>query len=395
MQTRSRRVFALQLAMLFWGILLVFANPSLAGAVPQVVVSRVPDRGVQPQIAMSGDGVLHLIYLKGDPSHSDIFYVRSPDNGGTWSHPVRVNSQPGSALAIGTVRGAHLALGRGGQIHVAWMGSNLSTPKAPGDATPMLYSRSTDDGKSFEPQRNVIQSSPGLDGGGSIAADQNGHVYVAWHAPAPGKKGEQFRRVWISKSMDGGATFAPEVAVSEPSTGACGCCGMRLFAVGGRVIALYRGAAQQVHRGMYLIDCSSDLKESHSTEIAPMEFGVCVMSTSALAQNGGGAVAAWETRGRVFWSQLSSDAPTIVHPHEIDSRSSTCKHPAIAADGEGHLLVVWTEETGWNKGGTIAWEVFDSTGTVLPGATGRAADLPTWDSPAAIWCSNKTLLVLY
>lgn len=47
----------------------------------------------------------------------------------------------------------------------------------------MLYTRLNDAGDGFEPQRNVIQKRPGLDGGGSIAADAEGNVYVAWHAP--------------------------------------------------------------------------------------------------------------------------------------------------------------------------------------------------------------------
>ena len=68
--------------------------------------------------------------------------------------------------------------------HVAWMGSNQAEPKADGGtATPMLYSRLDDAGTCFEPQRNIIQAHPGLDGGGSVAADPLGNVYVTWHAP--------------------------------------------------------------------------------------------------------------------------------------------------------------------------------------------------------------------
>ena len=42
----------------------------------------------------------------------------------------------------------------------------------------------SDEGSAFEPQRNVMQFAEGLDGGGSVAADVQGNVYVAWHGDA-------------------------------------------------------------------------------------------------------------------------------------------------------------------------------------------------------------------
>src|SRR5262249_20447454 len=150
---------------------------------------------------------------------------RSRDGGGEFSRPLRVNSQPGSTIATGNIRGAHLAVGKNGRAHVAWMGSGQAAPKAPGKSSPMLYARLNDAGTAFEPQRNLIQAAAGLDGGGSVAADASGNVAVAWHAPKPGTQGEVSRRVWVALSADEGKTFAREKPVSEPATGVCGCCG--------------------------------------------------------------------------------------------------------------------------------------------------------------------------
>jgi hypothetical protein len=94
----------------------------------------------------------------------------------------------------------------------------------------MLYTRLNDVGTAFEPQRNLITAAVVLDGGGSVAADAAGNVYVFWHAPEPGKKGEGNRRVWVAASADEGKTFAAERAASTEPTGACGCCGLRAFA---------------------------------------------------------------------------------------------------------------------------------------------------------------------
>src|SRR5205807_3551650 len=112
------------------------AEPAGRAASDKVTVLRVPNHGIQPQALTDGTDIVHLIYFAGEPSGGDIFYVRSKD-GDHFSHPLRVNSRPGSAIATGNVRGAHLALGRNGRAHVAWMGSHQAEPRAPGNASPM------------------------------------------------------------------------------------------------------------------------------------------------------------------------------------------------------------------------------------------------------------------
>jgi len=132
----------------------------------------------------------------------DIFYVRREAGEATFTEPVRVNSHPGSAIAMGTIRGAQLAIGQNGRVHVAWNGSNKA-PKGPG-GNPMLYARLNDAGIAFEPQRNLITWAGGLDGGGTLAADAKGRVYVFWHAMADAKdksaksglKARRLRAAW-------------------------------------------------------------------------------------------------------------------------------------------------------------------------------------------------------
>src|SRR5258708_1138401 len=149
---------------LILSILLAIFVPgwSGAGATPsaaRVEVLRTPNGGIQPQAAIDGRGVLHLVYLKGDPGASDVYYVRREPGQDHWSAPIRVNSRPGSAIAVGTIRGAQLALGRTGyprsgwRVHVVWNGSGQ------GDASrgaPLLYTRMNEAGTGFEPERNLM-----------------------------------------------------------------------------------------------------------------------------------------------------------------------------------------------------------------------------------------------
>src|SRR5207244_1701344 len=103
------------------------------------------------------------------------------------------------------------SVGKGGRVHVSWNGSKSAEPRGPDKGAPMLYARLNDDRTAFEPQRNVMQFSGGLDGGGSVAADQKGNVYVAWHGKGS-TEGEAHRRVWMARSTDEGKSFAREAA---------------------------------------------------------------------------------------------------------------------------------------------------------------------------------------
>src|SRR5262245_36826197 len=102
---------------------------------------RTPNNGVQPQAVMDERGVLHLIYLAGEPGASDVFYARRAPGKTEFSAPMRVNGQEGSAIATGTIRGAQIAVGKNGRIHVAWNGSNKASTRGPQNSAPMLYAR--------------------------------------------------------------------------------------------------------------------------------------------------------------------------------------------------------------------------------------------------------------
>src|SRR5436305_10827402 len=87
-----------------------------------VTTLRTLENGIQPQAAVDAKGTVHLIYFKGDPKAGDIFYVRREPGDTDFSTPIEVNTQPRTAMAIGTIRGAQLAVGKNGRVHVAWDG---------------------------------------------------------------------------------------------------------------------------------------------------------------------------------------------------------------------------------------------------------------------------------
>jgi hypothetical protein len=363
-----------------------------SGSVEHVEFRRVPDGGIQPQVAVDEHGTIHLVYFTGEPANGDLFYARSKD-GEAFSNPIRVNSVPGSAIAIGNIRGARIASGRHGEIYVAWNGSAKMGNPSEG-RSPMLFSRLNGAHTSFEPERDLIHTARGIDGGGGIAADQEGRVYVFWHAPIPGRKGEEFRRVWMTRSEDDGETFAAERMVLEQPTGACGCCSLNSYADGaGRVYVLFRSAKSMTHRDMYLVESTDHGVTFSGSNISQWNVGYCVMSSEAFASGRSGTYAAWESEKRVHFGLIdwqtarSTDSP-------VSSDAADQKYPALAVNREGLMLASWTEGMGWKRGGSAHWQLFDSRGGTL-GKPGFADGVPMWSLVAAYARRDGTFVVLF
>ncbi len=374
----------------------VFATFTLATqqASEKVNLVRTPNNGIQPQAVMDERGTLHLVYLAGEPAASDVFYIRRAP-GKEFSTPIRVNSQTGSAIAIGTIRGAQIALGKNGRVHVTWNGSNQAAPRSRENSSPMLYARMNEAGTGFEPQRNLMQATNSLDGGGSVAADRFGNVYVVWHA-AGEQKGEQHRRVWLARSINKGRTFAREVAIDTSTdnklTGACGCCSLRAFVDSqGALSVLYRTATEMTERGMFLLTSTDKGKTFSGQRLDNWNLTTCPMSSVTMAATSTRNLAAWENNGQVFFAALNQRGPLkISAPGETGKR----KHPAIATNSKGETILVWTEGTGWKKGGSLAWQVFDREGKPTA-EKGSAPDVPVWGLATVAAEANGSFSIIY
>lgn len=357
-------------------------------AAPRVAVERVPHGGIQPQIVTDAMGTTHLLYFAGDSKAGDLFYSRREKE--EWAKPLRVNSSEGSAIAVGTIRGGQIAVGASGRIHVAWNGSK-PLPNSSHKGVPMYYSRLKE--KGFESERDVMQFTGDLDGGGSVAADAKGNVYVVWHGHAPdAPAGEAGRGVFMAKSTDDGATFAREVAANPEPTGTCGCCGLKAFAdTRGVLYILYRGATQIVNRDEILIVSRDAGKSFQSIHSDPWKVGTCPMSSAAIAQSGKRVVTAWETAGQVHLGIVEGGKMTRVTPPGAAGKR---KHPVITTNGKGEILLVWTEGTGWQRGGALAWQLFDKSGKPLD-EKGRQDGVPVWSFGAAYAKGDGSFVVLY
>jgi hypothetical protein len=53
----------------------------------------------------------------------------------------------------------------------------------------------------------------------------------------------------------------------------------------------------------------------------------------------------------------------------------------MAPDGE--TLMVWTEGSGWARGGSLAWQLYDASGKVI-GEKGTDPGVPMWSFGAVV-----------
>ncbi|MCC7373173.1 MAG: hypothetical protein IT581_00855 [Verrucomicrobiales bacterium] len=369
-----------------------FHHPSAATA-DSIRLVRVPEGGIQPQAALDPQGTLHLLYFLGDAAGGDLFYVRRDWKDDNFSKPIRVNHQRGSAMATGTIRGGQLAVGKNGRAHVVWNGP---VPKGGNYMeAPMLYTRQTPDGTAFEPERDVITHARGLDGGGSVAADSQGNVWVFWHAHQPGAPtGETNRAVFVAHSIDEGAHFAKERPVLKTPTGACACCGMKAFAdAGGNLYASYRAARDMTHRDQTLLFAESNQPEFKVLFSHPWEIGTCPMSSTSFAQATSRVLAAWEASNNVFFARIdprSAQSEPPAGPKAGPAR----KHPVAIGNARDVVLLVWTEGTSWGKGGEIAWQTYSGTGQPRSEIQ-KAPGLPPWSLVAGVALPNDQFLIIY
>jgi hypothetical protein len=114
------------------------------------------------------------------------------------------------------------------------------------------------------------------------------------------------------------------------------------------------------------------------------------MSSMGFTESAGTTLAAWETGGQVFYRKALGGTQPIPAPGEAKGR----KHPRMAMNQRGETLLIWTEGTGWQRGGSLAWQLFDRQGKALS-EKGTMAGVPAWSFAAVTVAADGGFTILY
>ena len=121
------------------------------------------------------------------------------------------------------------------------------------------------------------------------------------------------------------------------------------------------------------------------------------MSSASFAQSAGGVLlGAWETEKQVYFGRIDPTngkvaAPPIGAPGVGQNR----KHPAVAANKQGETLLVWTEGTGWQRGGALAWQGFDASGRPTSESGRVAGGIGVWSLATAVARSDGGFTIVH
>jgi hypothetical protein len=316
-----------------------------------LVTMAVPGGG-HPMLAKSdSEGTIHLLYHS---SHGPQ-YVASRDNGKSFSAPIDVVNQKSQQPGL-EFDAWDMAVGPAGRVHVA-LGTNAWKLKLPKEEWGYFYARLDSKAAAFTPVRNITHQ-PGE--GFSLAVSDSGRVTACWLAD----------KLFANVSEDHGETFSHTVEI-DPVLNPCNCCTTSaVYGADGRLAILYREETDN-ERDMYLVLWDQKTNKSSRTRVSttPWKIDACPMSYYTVTRTGNGFVAAWPTKGQVYFARLDS-AGSLQFPAEVRTPGTTSTRTGIISltAANGITLVAWKN----NK--KLGWQQYDQEGRPVGSADSAASD---------------------
>jgi hypothetical protein len=315
-----------------------------------VTVIQAAAGGQVIKAQLGADGAIHLLIDKvGGP-----YYMRSTNEGLTFTAPIPIvdvaSQKPGLEF-----HAADLAIGQGGRVHVA-MANNAWKLKLPQEEWSLYYSSLAPGEKLFSPVRNLNRKpSEGF----SLSADERGRVTAAFLSD----------KLYVMNSRDNGETFA-DAAELKPGWDPCNCCTTSIaYGLDGRLALLYREEANNERDMFVALWDQNRAVQPLRTRVSTTSWKIegCPMTYFAVGRAPSGYVAAWPTRGQVYFARLDKDG-AMLPPGEIKTPGTTGMRMDVLAlaASDGAILIAWKNKD------VLGWQLYDATGQPA-GEPGSAA----------------------
>ena len=157
---------------------------------------------------------------------------------------------------------------------------------------------------------------------------------------------------------------------------------------------LFRSASTPADRDVFVLASSDGGQSFRGSRVQPWHIGSCPMTSMALATAGNRVYGAWETAGQVSFGAIDMAGARIPEPVAAPGPGGTRKHPRLAVNPRGETMMVWTEGTAWARGGSMAWQVFDSSGRPTS-QKGSESGIPVWSFGSTVSRPDGGFLIIY
>ncbi len=320
-----------------------------------VSVVHVPQGGEPVAAQIAPDGVIHLLYNLGDIP----YYVKSFDGGSTFTTPLPVVNAEARKQGL-KFDGWSIAVGKAGAIYVA-MSTNNWQAKLPDVPEGLVYATLSPGANAFTPVRSLNRKpSEGF----SVAADGQGHVAATWLA----------NKLYANFSNDNGRTFTPNAELNT-SYDPCNCCTTRsVYGANGDLAVLYREKTND-DRDMYLVirDMAGHLTRTRISSTS-WHVNACPMTYYALTSTKDGYVAAWPTKGDIYFARIDFKG-AVLPPGEVKTPGRSGMRTGLVAlsGADGSTLIAWKRD------GELSWQLYNAQGV----AEGTVESVPSAGKGAA------------
>jgi hypothetical protein len=292
-----------------------------------------PQHPQQPQVAVDGRGIVHLVYGIGDT----VVYRQSRDKGRTFGEPVELTYA--HAMSLGMRRWPRIAVS-GNAVCITAIGGKQGKGRD-GD---LLAMHSADGGKTWRGPVQVNDTPDAArEGLHAMAAGPNGELCCTWldlHSSN--------MELMAATSRDGGATWSKNVLVyRSPDGDICTCCHPSVtFDAAARIHVLWRNDLAGA-RDMYLISSADGGKTFGGTMSGQAtKLGSGTWPLDRCPMDGGGIAAAGEKIATV-WRR--DKEVFLAYPDGKETRLGSGEQPSVALTPKGPC-VVWLQ-----KRGETAW----------------------------------------
>lgn len=331
--------------------------------------------GDTPSATFDSNGILWVAFIQNE----FVYVSQSNDFGKSYSYPVAVNPIAENAEHNGENR-PKIIVDDSGTIFVSW--TLKTSPRFTGE---IRFSRSTDNGQSFETPRTINDDN--LFTGHrfeSLFLSDSGHLYLTWidkrDLEAKLEKGDDYvgAAVYYAVSDDKGASFSKNYRVANNS---CECCRIAIAPKGPENIAILwrqvfgedvrdHAIAELTPRGETLVTDRTSFDEWHIN--ACPHHG----PTMAFSELSGNYHMSWFTNGDV-------NQGIYYARYSFDEKESTALLQVDGQPGAGHPYLAEFDQQLY-----LVWKGFNGTETLLNIIT-SSDDGSSWSSPTTLLRTTK------